>query len=111
MRAVAATPPHTAVWRPLPTPRSLGGARNWVRNRLARVAYTYVQHDLQQLDVAVDRLGELALVLVARVDELARHQARVAEDIQRSLDYLSLHLPLPSTPPGLEEDRSPVEGP
>jgi len=95
-QAVRGAAPLATTFRPQPTPRSVAGARNWLRNRVARVAYTYLQDDLVALDSAVNRLNELALVLAARLDELLEHQAQTAEELERGLDYLALHLPSPT---------------
>lgn len=84
-------------------PLTLTGARHWVRRRIARVAFSYVQRYLSENQDVVSHMVRLQEALATRCDALADIQERHYREVRAELDEVSLHLRLMGDAPSRED--------
>lgn len=85
-------------------PLTLTGARHWVRRRIARVAFSYVQRYLSENQDVVSHMVRTHEALAARCDALADIHQRHYREMRAELDEVSLHLRLMGDAPGGDTD-------
>lgn len=90
-------------------PLTLTGARHWLRRRVARVAFSYLQRYLSENQDVVSHMVRLQEALAARCDTLADLQERHYGELRAELDEVSLHLRLVGSLP--EQGRDGEGGP